>query len=408
MRYLVAIVLLSLTASCVAEKTDAADWPQWRGLNRDGLAHETGLLATWPAGGPPILWKTTGFGQGWSSLAIAKGRVYTQGQRGDHQYVFAFDATTGRKLWETSTTSRYDREGAHEGPRGTPTIDGNRLYAIAVDGTLACLDASTGKVIWSQNVVQKYGGKVIMWGISESPLIDGERVIVMPGGPDAAVVSLNKFTGALQWKAGSDEASYSSLIVAEVGGVRQVLALTAKALISIKEDTGELLWRYTRVSEHTINIPTPLYHDGHVFVSTRDAGCALLKLGPRTMSEVYFNHDMKNHYGASILVGDILYGYSNSLLTAMEFKTGKVVWRQRTSGLGSLIYADGRLYTLGEDGVMSLVEATPQGYKEVSRFDVDIGERPAFCPFFALPAISDGKLYVRIRDNLICYDIKAR
>jgi outer membrane protein assembly factor BamB len=401
MRYLLAMSLISLTVS-------AADWPQWRGPKRDGLSSETGLLTAWPAGGPRVLWKTAGFGRGWSSLAIANGRVYTQGQRGDYQYVFAFDARTGKKLWETPTTSRYDRRGAHEGPRGTPTVDGARIYAMAVDGTLACLEAATGKIIWSQNVAQKYGGSVINWGISESPLVDGDRVIVTPGGPGASVVSLNKLTGELQWKSGSDEAGYSSAIVAEVGGVRQVLTLTGKAVVCIKEDTGEMLWRYTKVSEQTINIPTPLYHDGYVFVSTRDAGCALLKLEARTMSEVYFNRDMKSHYSAAVLVGDVLYGYSNSILTAMEFKTGKVFWRRRTPGLGSVIYADNRLYALGEDGVMSLVEATPQAYKEVSRFDVDIGPRPSFCPFFAPPAISDGKLYVRIWDNLICYDIKSR
>jgi outer membrane protein assembly factor BamB len=225
MRCLLAILLLSLTTSYVVEKTDAADWPQWRGLNRDGLSSETGLLAVWPAGGPRVLWRATDFGLGWSSLAIANGCVYTQGQRGDHQYVIAFDARAGKKLWETVTTQRYDRQGAHEGPRGTPTVDGDRLYAMAVDGAVVCLEAVTGKTIWSQNVVQKYGGTVIKWGMSESPLIDGERLIVMPGGPGAMVVSLNKLTGALQWKAGSDEAAYSSAMVAGVGAVRQVLAL---------------------------------------------------------------------------------------------------------------------------------------------------------------------------------------
>jgi outer membrane protein assembly factor BamB len=185
-----------------------------------------------------------------------------------------------------------------------------------------------------------------------------------------------------------------------------VLALTAGALLSLREDTGEVLWRYTKVN--SVNIPTPLFRDGYVFVSTREAGCALLKLDPRTMTEVYFNRDMKNHFSSSVLVGNTLYGYSNSILTAMDFKTGNVAWRNRTQGQGSLIYADQHLYTLSEDGVLALVEATPQSYKEVSRFVVDIGRRPEFCPFFSLPAIADGRLYLRIQDHLICYDIKAR
>jgi outer membrane protein assembly factor BamB len=387
--------------------TEAADWPQWRGINRDGISAERGLRASWPTAGPPILWKIKGVGEGWSSVAIANNRIYTQGQRDDNQYLFAFDKNTGNKLWETPITKRYDREGADEGPRGTPTVRDGLVYAMAVDGVLACLDAVNGKVIWSLNVVEKYGGSTINWGISESPLVDGDRVIVTPGGPGATVVSLNRFNGELQWKTSSDGAAYSSAIVADVGGIRQVLVLTAKAVISIKIDSGELLWSYNKVSEHTINIPTPIYHDSHVFVSTRDGGCALLKLAPRTMSEVYFNRDMKNQYSTSVLVGEVLYGYSGSILTAMEFKTGKVLWRERSTAPGSIIYADNHLYILSEDGVVSLVRATRDKYDEISRFEVDIGKRPSFCPFFALPAISDGKLYVRIKDNIICYNVKA-
>ena len=397
----VLIILLSLTAI-------AADWPQWRGQNRDGVSSETGLLKSWPASGPAVLWKIAGLGQGFSSLAIANGRVYTQGQRGDRQHVIAFDAKSGKKLWETPTGLAF-HESAGNGPRGTPTIDGDRLYAMAADGLLVCLDTATGKLLWSQNVVQKYGGSILKWGFSESPLVNGDRLIVAPGGPAASIVSLNKFNGDLQWKTGNEKASYASAIAANVGGVRQILALTGDALLGIKDDNGELLWRYTKVSSDTISISTPLYHDGHVFVSTAySAGCALLKLEPRSMSEVYFNRDMRNHYSTSVLVDGYLYGYSESILTAMEFKTGKVAWKSRSVGKGSLIYADGRLYLLGEAGVMGLVEATPRMYEEISRFEVSIGPRPGWLPFWSLPTISDGKLYLRIQDLLICYDIKAR
>ncbi len=397
MRPITAVLLLSLAAS-------AADWPQWRGPNRDGISGETGLLAIWPAGGPPVVWKTTGLGEGYSSPAIAKGRAYTQGQRGDQEYVFAFDVKTGKKLWEVPTGRAFNEQRGN-GPRGTPTVDGERVYAMAADGTLVCLDAASGKVIWSQNVVEKYGGSVIHWGISESPLIDGNRLIVMPGGPGASIVSLRKLDGSLQWKAGSDQAGYSSAIVADVAGVRQVLALSGEAALAVVEDTGELLWRYPKIANRTANIATPIYHDGHVFVSTAyGTGCALLKIEPRTMSEIYFSRDMKNHYSTSVLVGNTLYGYDNTILTAMDFKTGRVAWKDRSVGKGSVVYADKRLYVLGEDGVMGLVEATPEAYKEVSRFEIPKGRYPTWTP----PVISDGRLYLREQDNLTCYDIKAR
>lgn len=394
-RFLV-ILLLSLIAS-------AADWPQWRGPSRDGISSETGLLTSWPSGGPKVVWKANGLGEGYSSLAIVSGRIYTQGQHGKQEYVLAFDVSTGRKLWEVPTTRSFSNDKGN-GPRGTPTIDGARLYAMAGDGTLVCLDVATGRIVWSQNVVKKYGGSVANWGMSESPLVDGGRLIVMPGGRGASLVSLDKRDGGLQWKSGSDEAGYSSAIVAEVAGVRQVIALSGESATAVMEENGEMLWRYPRIANRTADIATPIYRDGYVFVSTAyGTGCALLKLGPKMMSEVYFNRDMKNHYSTSVLVGDTLYGYSDAILTAMDFKTGKVLWKNRSVGKGSVLYADKHLYVLGEDGVVGLVEASPEAYKEVSRFEISKGQYPTWSP----PVISDGKLYLREQDNLICYDIKA-
>ncbi len=382
----------------------AADWPQWRGPNRDGISAETGLLTSWPQGGPPVVWKTEGLGEGYSSLAIAGGRIYTQGQRGRQEFVLALDVKTGKKIWETAT-SRDFRNDRGDGPRGTPTLDGDRLYAMTGDGVVVCLEIATGKIVWSQNVAQKFGGEIPQWGYSESPLIDGGRLIVMPGGRGASVVSLNKADGSLQWKSGNDSAGYSSAIVANVGGVRQVIALSGSAAIGIEEDNGEPLWRYGKVSNRTANIATPIYRDGETFLSSAyGTGCALLKLGPKTMSEVYFSGDMKNHYSSSVLVGDYLYGYSDSILTAMQFGTGKVAWKNRSVGKGSVAYADKMLYLLGEEGVVGLAEATPDGYKEISRFTISKGSLPTWSP----PVIADGKLYLRDQDHLVSYDIKAK
>ncbi len=226
----------------------------------------------------------------------------------------------------------------------------------------------------------------------------------MPGGRGASIVSLKKSDGSLQWKAGSDRAGYSSAIVVNVGGVRQVIALTAQSAMGVEESNGELLWRYARVSNNTANIATPIYRDGEAFLSSAyGTGCALLKLGPRTMSEVYFSGEMKNHYSTSVLVGDYLYGYNDSILTAMNFATGKVAWKNRSVGKGSVIYADHRLYLLSEDGVVGLADPSPDGYREISRFSIAKGGLPTWSP----PVISEGKLYLRDQDHLVSYEIKA-
>lgn len=390
-----ALLLLSLTAM-------AADWPQWRGPNRDGISPETGLLESWPSGGPRVVWRTSGLGEGYSSLAIVNGRIYTQGQRDRQEFVFAFDAQTGKKLWETATSREY-RNDRGDGPRGTPTVDGDRLYAMTGDGVVLALEANSGKTIWSQNVSQKYGGSTPSWGYSESPLVDGSRLIVMPGGRGASLVSLNKSDGSLQWKTGSDPAGYSSAIAVTVGGVRQVIALSGDGAIGVLEDNGELLWHYTRVSNRTANIATPIFHDDSVFLSTDyGTGCALLKLAPRSMSEVYFSNEMKNHYSTSVLVDGYLYGYNDSILTAMQFATGKVAWRNRSIGKGSVTYADKRLYLLSENGVIGLAEPSADSYKEISRFQISKGSLPTWSPL----VISGGRMYFRDQDQLTSFEIK--
>ncbi|MGA3190232.1 MAG: PQQ-binding-like beta-propeller repeat protein [Bryobacteraceae bacterium] len=399
MRHLFLIFFLILPFTALA-----ADWPQWRGPNRDGTSSETGLLASWPSAGPPVVWKVTGLGAGYSSLAIVKGRIYTQGQRGKQEFVVALDVKTGNKLWETATSRNFDNDRG-SGPRGTPTFDDGKLYVMTGEGTVVCLDAATGKLIWQVDSVQKFGGSVPQWGYSESPLIDGGRVIVMPGGRGASLVSLDKRTGEVQWKTGSDHAGYSSAILADVDGAKEVIALSSQSAFAVQESTGELLWRYGKVANNVANIATPIYKDGVVFLSSAyDTGCALLKLNPKGMQEIYFNRDMMNHYSSSVLVDGTLYGYSNSLLVAMDFKTGKQLWRNRSVGKGSVTYGDKHLYALGEDGMVGLIEASPAGYKEVSRFEVQKGSLPSWSPL----VISDGRMYLRDQDNLTSYDIKVK
>jgi outer membrane protein assembly factor BamB len=399
MRRLPLVLSLILVVSATA-----ADWPQWRGPNRDGISSETGLLTSWPSGGPKIVWRISGLGVGYSSFSIVDGRMYTQGQRGKQEFVLALDVKTGNKLWETVTSRDFENDRG-SGPRGTPTFDNGKLYAMTGEGTVVCLDAATGKIVWQIDSVKKFGGSVPHWGYSESPLIDGDRVIVMPGGRGASLVSLDKRTGEVQWKTGDDHAGYSSAILADVGGAKQVIVLSSQSAFGVQESTGELLWRYGKIANNVANIATPIYHDGAVFLSSAyDTGCALLKLNPKGMQEIYFNRDMMNHYSTSVLLDGVLYGYSNALLVAMDFSTGKQLWRNRSVGKGSVTYADKHLYALGEDGMVGLIDAAPAAYKEVSRFEYQKGSLPSWSPL----VISDGRMYLRDQDNLTSYDIKGK
>jgi outer membrane protein assembly factor BamB len=401
--------LCRLVVPLAASVALMADWPDWRGPGRDGISLETGLLERWPAGGPPLAWKATGIGDGFASFSIAEGRVFTQGQRDGKQYLIALDEQTGKKLWEIAHGAAY-RNNRGDGPRGTPTIDGERVYALAADGSLVCAKVATGEQVWTTNLLRRFGGRNISWGLSESPLIDGQRLIVNAGGKGASIVALDKNNGNVLWQSQSDEAGYSSAVASEVGGLRQYILLTGEGAVGVSAESGELFWRYDEVANSTANVATPVVRGDHVFVSSDyGTGGALLKMsrsGNRIQAQqVYFNRDMRNHYSSSVLMGEHLYGYSSSVLTAMNFQTGAVAWRDRSVGKGQVIYAEGRLYLFSEDGVAGLAEANPAAYREISRFEI---ARVSSYPTWALPAIANGKLYLRDQGTLYSYNIRKK
>ena len=391
----------------VATAATALDWPQWRGPNRDGISAETALLTSWPDGGPPLLWRTTGLGAGFASFSVADGKVFTQGQSEGRQFLIALDEESGEILWRAPNGDTFNgRRGG--GPRGTPTLDDYRVYALGSNGDLLCARASDGERLWSTNLLKRFGARNIKWGISESPLIDGNQVVVNPGGRDASVVALDKNNGNTLWKSPGDRAGYSSPVVAEIGGVRHYIVLTGGGAVGVRASNGEVLWRYGRIANSTANVATPIVRDNHVFLSTDyGTGCALLRLEPDgegiRADEVYFHRDMKNHYGTSVLLGDYLYGFSSRILTAMNFLTGEVQWRDRGVGKGQIVTAEGLLYILSDDGVVGLVGADPQAYREISRFSIDHGQYRTW----TLPVVANGKLFLRDQDTLSCYNIKA-
>ncbi|HEX5601977.1 MAG TPA: PQQ-binding-like beta-propeller repeat protein [Pyrinomonadaceae bacterium] len=401
----IALLSLALGWAAQAMAQTAALWPQWRGPNRDGISKETGLLKQWPADGPPLVWKAAGAGRGYSSFSIADGKLYTMGLRGDREYVVAFDVATGKEAWATPHGSAF-RNDHGDGPRGTPTVDGDRVYALGGSGDLSALDARTGKIVWSKNVLKAFGGENITWGISESPLVLGNKVLVNPGGPGASIVALNKADGSLIWKSQSDGAGYSSGVPMEINGATQVVFFTSERAVGLDAKDGRLLWDYSRPSNRTANVATPIVHANRVFISSDyGTGGGVVEIKPDNKAqEIWFTKDMRNHHSSSVLIGDYLYGFSGAILTAIKFDTGEIAWRDRSVGKGSLVYADGNLYCFSENAVVGLVEATPTGYKEKGRFRIPQDSLPTWTH----PVVAGGRLYLRDQDTIYAFDVKQK
>ncbi len=411
-----------LTVSGYDNACRAEDWPQWRGPNRDGICSETGLLESWPEGGPKLLWEISGLGKGYSSFSIVDGKLYTMGDISIMQFVLAYDLSTRQRLWAAEVGPTHK-----DGPRGTPTIDDGFVYAIGSDGDVVCVDADTGKAIWSRNFQKDLsGGKNPRWKFSESPLIDGDKLLCTPGGREAVMVALDKKTGELIWKCsmpdigprGKDEAGYSSIVVAQTDGVRQYVQLTNKGLIGVAADDGRFLWGYNKIANNVANVATPVLYGDYVFCSTSYfTGSALLKLtaagGGVYAKEVYFLDDkvFQNHHGGFVRVGDYIYGghdFNKGKPTCIEIKTGRIMWREDQPGKGSaaVLYADGHLYFRYQDDVLALIEANPDSYNLKSAFKLP--NHPGMTdPGWAHPVIVDGRLYVRHADVLLAYDIRA-
>jgi outer membrane protein assembly factor BamB len=395
----------------VAVIATAADWPRWQGPDGTRISRETGLLKEWPASGPRLIWTATGLGAGYGSMAVAGDRVYVQGAIGEESMVFALNRADGRQVWAKvlgpiETRMRSER-GA--GPRATPTVDGDRLYVLSENGDLASLKTD-GTVVWRRNILKDFGGEQPFWMVSESPLIDGPHLVVSPGGSGAGMVKLHKMTGEIVWtsKELSDTAAYSSITVADVQGVRTYMTFTASAGVGVRASDGKLMFRYPQAANRTANVATPVYSNNKVFfTSAYGTGGGLLDLtaqnGEVAAKEVYFTREMRNHHGGVVLVDGYLYGFSDAILTCLEFATGKVMWRDRSVGKGSVTYADGHLYVQSENNLVALAEATPDGYREKGRFEIPEKSRPSW----AHPVISDGRLYVRNQDVLLVYDIKG-
>ncbi|HEV3263418.1 MAG TPA: PQQ-binding-like beta-propeller repeat protein [Gemmataceae bacterium] len=389
------------------------DWPQWQGPDRNGISHETGLLADWPKDGPPLVWKIKHIGTGYSTPSVAAGRIFGLSWRGKDEVVWALDESTGKELWAKRIAEARPAPGgeAREGSRSTPTVDGDRLYALGQNGDLVCMDMADGDLHWHKNLVKDFHGGVPAWGYSESPLVDGDKLVCTPGGKEATLVALDKKTGDPIWKAQvpqGDGAAYASVIAADVHGLRQYIQFLHNGVVGVAADDGKFLWRYDQPHNGTANCSTPIFAHGCVFAAsgygTGGGLVRLIRKGAETRAEqVYFSKQMVNQHGGMVLVDGYVYGSNEGQLCCLDFKSGKVMWQDRHPGKGSITCADGRLYYRNEGGPVMLVEANPKKYIEHGRFNQPDRSGPAAWPH---PVIANGKLYLRDQNLLLCYDVK--
>jgi len=399
-----------------AENVTAApgDWPQWRGPRRDGVSTETGLDFNWPEEGPRKRWEASA-SEGFSSFAVAAGRVYTILQEGENEAVVCWDADSGREQWRF----RYPAHFANSfgsGPRSTPTVDGDRVYTVGGTGIFHCLNAATGEKKWEHDLLQEFGAQNLSWGVAFSPLVEGNLVLTNPGGHGGkSIVAFDKISGSVVWQAYDDTASYSSPIAVEAAGQRQLIFFTDRGVVGLTPADGKVLWNYPWKNSTNVNAATPIAFrvrsgetvNDYVFVSSNyGKGCCLLKLSPAgegvAVQRVYESGRMKNHFSTCIRFGEQLYGFDDSTLVCMDLLTGQVRWKQGGFGKGSLTAADGHLVILGEQGRLAVADATPEEYRETESF----GFSQSKC--WTVPVIANGRLYLRDEEKIVCYDLRAR
>ncbi len=406
-------------ASLFAMSLQAGDWSQWRGPQRDGISAEKGLLGAWPKEGPRLVWQVADLGAGYSTPTVVGDRLYLLGNEGlENEFVEARSARDGKRVWSArlGKVGNPGQNPSYPAARSTPTVVGDRLFALGSDGDLVCLETATGKERWRKSLRADFGGQPGVWAYAESPLVDGERLLCTPGGTNATLVALNKNTGAVIWRSavpGGDEATYASAIIVEAGGVRQYVQFLAKGLVGVDAQTGKFLWRYEKTALGSpAVILTPIADRDHIYSGAHRAGGGLVKLkltdGRIEPEQIYFSPKLPIGLGGVVKVGDYFYGSTSQAYLCVEFASGTIKWEERTSPAASC-YADGRLYLHAENGDVALLEPSPDGYREHGRFaPPDQPKRTSpMEKAWAYPVVANGRLYIRDVAKLWCYDVKA-
>ncbi len=407
--FITALVLIgwNFNSSNLPTASAPDDWPQWRGPNRDGISRETGLLKSWPEGGPKVLWRVPS-GEGYAGIVIAKGHGYTMYGQSGSEFVICFDPANGKELWRFKSDAMFGNDQGN-GPRSTPVVDGDLVFGLSGRGKLHALSTANGKAVWSHDLRAEYGGKIPTWGISTTPLVEGNLLIVDVGGKSGhSVMAFNKSNGSVVWKSESDIPGYSAPIAITTNGVRQILVFTGSGLVSVAPSDGKLFWRHGWDTRYDVNAATPVFiPPDKIFISSGyGKGGALLQTqasnGRATVREVWRTRDMANHFSSSVLLNNHLYGFDEGFLTCLDVSTGQTKWQQRGFQKGSLLFADGHLIVLGEYGNLALVEATPAGYKEKNSVQILKGK----C--WTMPTLAGGKLYLRNQSEMLCLEVAEK
>lgn len=409
---------LVLTVLLVCGTSPGEDWPQFRGIGRDGKSPETGLLKQWPQGGPKLLWSVGGLGEGYTSAAVANGTVYVTGLIDKKGFVFSY-GLDGSLKGKVSYGQEWLK--SYKATRSTPTVDDSRLYLMSGMGVVYCIDAASLKTVWSVDIFGKFEGQYPMWGMAENLLVDGDNVICTPGGARGSVAALSKLTGQVVWVCTelSQPSAYCSPRAVQMGPNRVIVTMLKDSVVGLDAGSGKLLWMdnfddYHTDRARTVNANIPVFHDGCIYTTSGyDNGGAMLSLsadGTR-MTRVWTDKTLDVHHGGVILIDGYLYGANwrdnrRGDWACIQWTNRKTMYNTRWNGnKGSVIYADGMLYCYDEtDGDVGLVRATPKGFEPVSSFTITKGEGK----YWAHPSISDGRLYIRHGEYLMVYDIKAK
>lgn len=396
----------------LARGQDACQWPCFHGPDRTNKSTETGLLREWPEAGPPLAWSVSGLGEGYSTVSVADGLLFTAGLTGRQTHVYAYDLQ-GTLVWKQPNGPSWETDlsyaSSYTGSRSTPTHDGGVVYHLGELGRLTAFTAGTGEVIWSLELREAFDAEIPEYGYAESVHIDGDRLYCTPAGKKGFLVCLDKKDGSLIW-ANTEipgTVGFSSLILFEHGGHRQLAGLSSNCIFGVNADNGKLLWLKEFENSRSNNVPDPIFYNGYVFASSGyGKGSILLKLKESgkgiAAEQVWFSELMDNHHGGVILHEGYLYGAGHNARGwfCLDFMTGEQMWK--TGGKGSLTYAEGRLYLLDERGIMTLAGATPDHYQAISTFEVPSGGKGMH---WAHPVVCGGRLYIRHTDQLFAYDI---
>lgn len=404
-------LLMSLAMSLLTVQVIAQDWPQWRGANQDNMSTAENLLQEWPDGGPEQLWVFDEGGLGYAGFSIVGEKLYTMGLEGQSEFALCINANTGEKIWQTELANKYSNRWG-DGPRSTPTVDGDHVYFMTARGDVTCL-TTEGEKVWSKSMLD-FGGDIPGWGYSESPLVDGDLVICTPGGQSGAMVALDKMTGEKVWQSIqlTSAAHYSSATVAGEGDAKAYIQLLVDKVVSVSPKDGTVNWEVDYPGRVAV-IPSPVVRDGKVYVTAGyGAGCKMIDVADGSAEQVYYNKTMCNHHGGVVLNDGHVYGYSDGKgFVCQDFESGEMLWNEkRKIKKGAVVYADNRYYFIEElKGNVILIEANPDGWKERGRFTLSpqTKRRKDDGRIWVHPVVANGKLYLRDQELIHCYDISS-